>query len=165
MPRAVLLRMDPDEAADARRLREYDAEEAGGPDGHRVSRLSPSTARSPTSWTTCVATPRSTAITTYSTPTSPPSATSCRACSRLRDLLLAGPRVTAAELMIANPLAVDAEAPLDELADIFDRKGYFGLPVTEAGRLVGVVRRADVEQALGTRAEQDYPEVYRHRRR
>lgn len=152
---AVLLRMDPDEAADARRLREYDDDEAGG---LMVTEYLSFPARSTAA--DILDNMRSNAEEYRDYHVQYAYITTGRdellGVLRLRDLLLASPAVRADELMIANPLAVDAEAPLEELADIFDRKSYFGLPVTEAGRLVGVVRRADVEQALGTRAEQDY---------
>ena len=75
---------------------------------------------------------------------------------RLRDLLLATPGTSARALMIADPLSVDARASLDALDDIFEKNAFFGLPVTDDGRLVGVVRRASVEEALGTEAHLDH---------
>jgi magnesium transporter len=76
---------------------------------------------------------------------------------RLRDLLLASSHKTVADLMIRDPLSVRDNATLDELADFFENHAFVGVPVTdERGRLVGVVRRHDVEEALGGRADSDY---------
>ena len=74
---------------------------------------------------------------------------------RLRDLLLSVPTTPLAAIMIANPLFLSADASLDELQQFFDRHAFFGVPVTERDQqLVGVVRRADVEEAVGDRADQ-----------
>jgi magnesium transporter len=76
---------------------------------------------------------------------------------RLRDLLLSAPEAPVTSVMVADPLRLRAGAPLDELARFFDRHPFFGAPVTdEEGRLLGVVLRADVEEALGERAERRF---------
>jgi magnesium transporter len=76
---------------------------------------------------------------------------------RLRDLLLAPPEAPVTSVMVADPVRLRAEAPLDELARFFDRHPFFGAPVTDGqGRLVGVVLRADAEEALGERAERRF---------
>ncbi len=75
---------------------------------------------------------------------------------RLRDLLLARPRQRARELMIPDPISVDVLTTLDGLQELFDGASYFGLPVTDAGRMVGVVRRATVEEAVGEEAHRDH---------
>ncbi len=73
---------------------------------------------------------------------------------RLRDLLLSPPETPVSSAMVADPLRLPVEAPLDGLARFFDRHPFFGAPVTdEEGRLLGVVLRADAEEALGERAE------------
>ncbi len=74
----------------------------------------------------------------------------------LRDLLLARRGARASSLMIADPYSVDVSAGLRELQEVFDRFSFFGLPVTDAGRLVGVVRRARVEEATGDEASRDH---------
>jgi len=79
-----------------------------------------------------------------------------RGVLRLRDLLLARVGATTAELMIPDPVAVDARATLEELSDVFDGASFFGLPVTDNGILVGVVRRAAVEEAVGEEASRDH---------
>ena len=73
---------------------------------------------------------------------------------RLRDLLLSPAVTSVAALMIPNPLRVEVTMTLDTLQQVFDRHPFFGVPVTDdVGRLVGVVRRADVEEAVGERAD------------
>ena len=75
----------------------------------------------------------------------------------LRDLLLTRPDRQISDLMIRAPLAVDSHATLDELNDVFGRHGFLGVPVIDrGGRLIGVVRRADVEQALAERAGRSF---------
>lgn len=74
---------------------------------------------------------------------------------QLRDLLLSAPMTPLTAIMIKNPLQLPASATLEELQQFFDRYAFFGVPVTEQERrLVGVVRRADVEEAVGDRADQ-----------
>ena len=75
----------------------------------------------------------------------------------LRDLLLAPPGRLVAEIMIPDPLAVSEETTLEELGEFFDRHNFIGVPVTDAaGRLVGIVRRHDVNEARAGRAGSDY---------
>lgn len=75
---------------------------------------------------------------------------------RLRDLLLGASSRRIAEMMICDPLAVAFDASLDELSDVFDRHQFFGVPVVDsARRLLGVVRRHDVDEALADRADDD----------
>ena len=67
---------------------------------------------------------------------------------RLRDLLLARPKHTISRIMIDNPTRVSDSTSLQELQLLFDSRPFFGLPVVDAeNRLVGVIRRADVEKA------------------
>jgi magnesium transporter len=76
---------------------------------------------------------------------------------RFRDLLLSPPDVPLQSIMIVNPIYVLAETPLEELDDFFDRYSFFNVPVTdEEGRMVGVVRRADMEQAVGEAQERAF---------
>ncbi len=72
-----------------------------------------------------------------------------------RDLLLSAKETPVTRIMIPKPLHVSTDTPLDELVQFFDRHGFFGAPVTDKQQeLVGVVRRADVEEAVGDRADQ-----------
>jgi magnesium transporter len=76
---------------------------------------------------------------------------------RLRDLLLAKPDTSIGELMFSDPLRLPDNSPLAELRDFFDSHTFFGVPITDVdGRLVGVVHRASVEEALGEQAESDF---------
>ncbi|QTN31704.1 magnesium transporter [Akkermansiaceae bacterium] len=61
---------------------------------------------------------------------------------RLRDLVLSLRNITVRELMIPDPLTVVDTMPLEDLAEVFERKPYFGLPVVDAGgHILGVVPR------------------------
>jgi magnesium transporter len=76
---------------------------------------------------------------------------------RLRDLLLAPRSRRIDELMISQPLHVEESTQLHKLGEFFDWHDFLGVPVTDAaGRLLGVVRRHDVEEALADRSENDY---------
>ncbi|MFT5286975.1 MAG: magnesium transporter [Planctomycetota bacterium] len=73
---------------------------------------------------------------------------------RLRDLLFARSRRPVSEIMIANPMTVLVTASLDELADHFERHAFLGLPVVDdQQRLLGVIQRADVDEALSSRSQ------------
>lgn len=76
---------------------------------------------------------------------------------RLRDLVLSPGETPVVRIMVSTPLRVRTDTGLDELMYFFDRHAFFGVPVTDAqGRLVGVVRRADVEEAVGDRADRTF---------
>ncbi|MCI0630894.1 MAG: magnesium transporter [Phycisphaerales bacterium] len=76
---------------------------------------------------------------------------------RLRDLLLTPQHKPICDLMIRKPVAASAHATIDELAELFERSGFFGVPVVDnGGKLVGVVKRRDVEAARAERAESDF---------
>ena len=79
-----------------------------------------------------------------------------RGVLRLRDLLLAPALSAASALMIPDPVSVEADTTLFELTELFDKASYFGLPVVDHGRMVGVVRRASVEEAVGEEAYRDH---------
>lgn len=76
---------------------------------------------------------------------------------RLRDLLVSRGNVPIAELMIREPLSVTTRTLLPELHTIFDSHSFVGIPVVdESQRLVGVLRRGDVEEAMSERYRDDY---------
>jgi len=80
-----------------------------------------------------------------------------RGVLRLRDLLLASPQRLVKDVMILRPMNVHVEAKLDDLRDFFVSHAYFAVPVTDREqRLVGVVRRSDVEEARGDQSERDF---------
>lgn len=76
---------------------------------------------------------------------------------RLRDLLLTRSDKSISDLMIRKPLAVHAHTTLDEMSRLFGGVSYLGVPVVDqGGRLRGVVRRSDVDQALAERADRSF---------
>lgn len=73
---------------------------------------------------------------------------------RLRDILLADPHKPLASLMIPNPHHVRHDAELEELERFFESTTFLGVPVVDDRKLIGVVRRQDVEEAAEERASQ-----------
>ena len=67
---------------------------------------------------------------------------------RFQERLRKAVAATAAEMMTADPVTVDASASVREAARIIAEQGHNRLPVVEHGRLVGIVTRVDVLQAL-----------------
>ncbi len=55
---------------------------------------------------------------------------------------------TVSEIMTANPITVDEETQLDEIATIMSEEGKHVLPVMRGGKLVGVIDRSDVVKAI-----------------
>ncbi len=73
---------------------------------------------------------------------------------RLRDLLLLERSEPVRMAMTPEPHRVRADATMDEVLRFFDRHPFYGVPVVDAdGRLLGVVLRADVEEATCDRAD------------
>jgi magnesium transporter len=75
---------------------------------------------------------------------------------KLRDLLLGPPGTRLRRVMISDPITVDHLAELDQIRDLFDRHPFLGLPVVKNGILLGLVRRAAVEEALKQRNAQTF---------
>jgi CBS domain-containing protein len=55
---------------------------------------------------------------------------------------------TVSDLMTEAPVTIEASASVKEAGQVIVRRGHNRLPVIEHGRLVGVVTRVDVLQAL-----------------
>lgn len=82
---------------------------------------------------------------------------------RLRDLLLSSPDRPVRSLMIAEPLHVRMDAPLEDLMDFFREHHFLGVPVVdEQIRLRGVLRRLAVEEAEGDLATAQFLKVSGH---
>ena len=76
---------------------------------------------------------------------------------RVRDLLLSRGDTELDELIIKDTVTVDHLTPLQDVSDLLDRHRYLGLPVVnDEGRLVGVVRRAAVEEAIAQRTARQF---------
>lgn len=76
---------------------------------------------------------------------------------RLRDLVLSPNDRRIEKVMIVNPISVLASSTLENLEQYFDRYMFSGLPVMEDdGRIVGVVQRADVEEAHSEMSERTF---------
>ena len=52
--------------------------------------------------------------------------------------------LTAADIMTEKPATVDLEAPLTEVIQILQEHRILRVPVTERGRLVGIISRSDI---------------------
>ncbi len=68
--------------------------------------------------------------------------------SHFEDRLRKAVAATAKDMMTADPVTIDADATVAEAARTISRKKHNRLPVVEHGRLVGVVTRLDVLDAL-----------------
>jgi CBS domain-containing protein len=55
--------------------------------------------------------------------------------------------LTAQDIMDPEPVTIDAETPVAEAMKIIYEKGVLRLPVTEQGKLVGVISRSDIIRA------------------
>jgi magnesium transporter len=74
----------------------------------------------------------------------------------LRDLVLTA-RTTPLADVLKSPLYVGAGTDLDDVDEFFDRHDFHAVPVVDAQqRLIGMVRRSAVEEALTERADQDF---------
>lgn len=56
--------------------------------------------------------------------------------------------MTVSEAMIPNPLTVDPDTPLEDVATLMVRKNIHTLPVLENGKLVGIIGKEDVLKTL-----------------
>ncbi len=54
----------------------------------------------------------------------------------------------AADAMTPDPVTIDPETGIDEIASIMVNRNYHTLPVTEGGRLVGIVGKEDILRTL-----------------
>ena len=153
---AILAQMPPAEAADAERLAQYPEGTAGSlmiteylsfPDEVTVGEVLEDLRRNTERYQ------RHDVQYIYVTD----SADVLRGVLRLRDLVLTSERTPVQQIMITAMEAVPVQAPLATLRDFFATRAYRGVPVTDRlGRLVGIVRHADVAEAVGEREVSDH---------
>ena len=56
--------------------------------------------------------------------------------------------LTAGDIMTEKPSTVDVEAPVTEVIQILQEHRILRVPVTERGRLVGIISRSDIIRAV-----------------
>src|SRR5215213_8954581 len=59
----------------------------------------------------------------------------------------------AAEIMTRDVITVTADTPIAEVANLLETRGIKRVPVVQAGKLVGIVSRANLLQALASRLQ------------
>lgn len=73
---------------------------------------------------------------------------------RMRDLLFSSWESALSRIMIVNPVSVPVDTSLEDLDDHFAKVPFWSLPVVDHdGKMLGVVRRSDMEEALGEESE------------
>ena len=153
---AILREMEPEEAADARHLLTYPEDTAGGimitdfvvyPLGMRVSDVLQDMRDNAEKYADLgvhyvyVQSENGTLV----------------GVIRMRDLLLARADKRLGEIMIVNPIYVPADTAVEELDDFFERWTFWDVPVTdEEGRMIGLVRRSSVEEAMTEEQEKAF---------
>ncbi len=74
----------------------------------------------------------------------------------MRSLVMAPPGRKLIELIINKPMSAPLDDPMEDLEALFDRVDFSAVPVVDpAGRLMGVVQRAAVQEALSDSANED----------
>jgi len=61
-----------------------------------------------------------------------------------------------ADLMTHDVITAEPETPLSEIARLFERYGIKRVPVLDKGKLVGIVTRANLVQAIATAPQKDH---------
>lgn len=74
----------------------------------------------------------------------------------MRSLVMAPPGKKLVDLKVGSPMTVSVNTKLEDLEDLFDRVDFSVVPVVDdENRLVGVVQRAAVQEALSESANED----------
>ncbi len=153
---SILQRMDPEEAQEARKLLSYDPETAGG-------MMITEYLAFPGTWTVGdVLSDLETQAEKYGGYEIlygyvVDTGGKTLGVIKFRDLLLK-PRATSINsLMVGELVSIPTSAILDELEELFDKSNFFAVPVIDQDeKLVGVLRRSDVRDAIGKRAEKTF---------
>ncbi|MFO0840136.1 MAG: magnesium transporter [Phycisphaerae bacterium] len=75
----------------------------------------------------------------------------------MRQLFMSSEHTPVSNVMVREPISVRETASVDELRDLFDRHNFMAVPVVDSDRrLLGLVRAADVEEALRERGDSDF---------
>jgi magnesium transporter len=153
MAEAILGAMVPDEALETRLLREYPADIAGGlMNLEYVAYPTDATVSDVIEDLRAHAERYQSFVVQYAFVTSTEG--KLVGVLRLRDLFFGKRERPIRELMLEDPHAVRDTDTLDQLRAVFDRYPFYGLPVVDVdGRLVGIVRRAAVNEALAARSD------------
>jgi CBS domain-containing protein len=57
-------------------------------------------------------------------------------------------KLTAKDIMSANPIAVEPETPIEEVKLLLQEYHILRVPVTENGKLIGIISRSDIIKAM-----------------
>jgi CBS domain-containing protein len=57
-------------------------------------------------------------------------------------------KLTAEDIMSDNPVTVDTETDIEKVIQLLNEEGIVRVPVTEKGKLVGIISRGDVIKAV-----------------
>lgn len=74
----------------------------------------------------------------------------------LRSILLVPPSRPIGAIRLEDSVTVNIDTSLDDLHDLFDRVDLMAVPVLDREKLVGVVQRADVQEAVGEREAEQF---------
>jgi magnesium transporter len=79
---------------------------------------------------------------------------------QMQDLLLTNQEQTLSEIVITEVKAVSVSTSLDEMNDLFDTYDFYGFPVVDDdNRLIGVIRRKNVLEAVNERSAYEHLET------
>ena len=153
---SILQRMDPEEAQEARKLLSYDSETAGG-------MMITEYLAFPKTWTVGdVLTDLETQAEKYGGyeilyAYVVDASGRTQGVIKFRDLLLKPRSASISSMMVGELVTIPTTASLDELEELFDKSSFFAVPVVDQDeKLVGVLRRSDVRDAIGKRAEKTF---------
>ncbi|MDY0098162.1 MAG: magnesium transporter [Bacteroidales bacterium] len=76
---------------------------------------------------------------------------------QMQDLMLTEDDRQLSEIVIREVMAVNVDTPLDRLDDLFDTYDFYGFPVVDNyNKLIGVVRRKNILEAVNERSVMDH---------